>query len=239
MPEREVSSGVSSQDEPLDVDGMLDKYNEIQEAHVSNPKEYDTGCNGNIATECIIDGLKNFSDMYEDNDIDTALYGGLATQLRALADSGDFLRVLEPKNFGRRYTSDIDALVTREDYGEMAEALRGYDFEGRPDIDFKKPYIPGTDEIIEEAEDIDFSEYHEDYDFVLPIPQPEHLVFTKAFRPIGNKQGTKHDLKRHFSGDSLFNMNESELEDFVVEHAPDRNETFEILEQFGFETRGI
>lgn len=239
MAEDEVYSGVSSQDEPLDVKGMLDKYNEIQESNVSNPKDYQSGCNGNIATECVIDGLKDFSQIYEENDLDTALYGGLATQLRALADSEDLLRVLEPSAFGRRYTSDIDALVTREDYADTVEALRGYDFEGSPNIDFKKPYIPGTEEIIDAADDIDFSEFHEDYDFVLPIPQPEDLVFTKVFSPIGNKDGTRHDLQRHIHRDDLFHMNDAELYEIVKERATDMDASFEILQEFGFEPRTL
>lgn len=239
MAEDEIYSGVSSQNEPLDVNGLLEKYEEIQDSNISNPKDYQSGCNGNIATECIIEGLKDFSRIYEENDLDTALYGGLATQLRALADSEDILKVLEPKAFGRRYTSDIDALVTREDYANTVDALRGYNFDGTPNIDFKKPYIPGTEQIIKDAEDIDFSEFHEDYDFVLPIPQPEDLVFTKIFSPIGNKDGTRHDLQRHVHRDDLFHMNESELYEKVKDRSNDVEMSLDILRDFGFEPKTL
>jgi len=239
MPKDEVYDGVSSQDEALDVDGMIDIYNDIKEANISNPKGYQSGCNGNIATECIIEGLTQFSEIYEEQDIDAALYGGLATQLRALADSGDILGVLEPKAFGRRYTSDIDVLVTREDYPKIVESLHDYDFQGKPNIDSKKPYIPGTEEIIKNAEDIDFSDYHEDYEFVLPIPRAEDLVFTKVFSPIGNKDGTRHDLNRHLNRDDLFHMDEKELDQIVRERAQNPRESLQILREFGFEPRTI
>jgi len=233
-----VSQGVSSQNESLDVDGLLEVYDEIQEEKsVSNPKKYNSGCNGNIATECIIDGLELFSEIYQEQDIDTALYGGLATQLRALADSEELLRVLEPKAFGRRYTSDIDAMISREDYSQALTSLRDKETEGLPNIDFNKPYIPGTEDMIERAEDIDFSQHHEDYNFVLPIPRSEDLVYTKIFAPIGNKKGTKHDLDRHLHRDDLFNMNPSELYDIIVDRSDDVETSMNILSEFNYDPR--
>lgn len=224
----EINSPVSSQD----LEEMMKHLDSNSDKdQVSNPKEDEPECKGNIATDCIINGLEALSSGGKDHDY--VLYGGISDQLTALNQSSSLRLVMD--NYGRRVTTDLDIMATNEDIDNLKEDIDALEEDSMPEFDIKDPYIPGSHEIIDNAQVIDFSQIHEDYDIQIALPQPEHLIYTKVYTDVDDKDGTRHDLLEIGERSRIIDYDEEELGRFIDQNSPDPQNSRNILRNHGFD----
>lgn len=230
MSDDEVVDEVTSQE--LEVDEMIQHFEEkVKDEHVENPKRYDAECKGNIFTECIQDGLRELDRASRSTDLKYTVIGGIGTQLRGLADCKDIIKIAD--KFGRRQTADIDILV--ENYADSLSLLQEYDAEGKPTVDIVYGHVPGDQEIIADSEYVDFSSIEEDFDFELPIPTNEDLVYSKVWHPsLEKKEGTHYDLEMYSENAGyIFDLDENKLEETIKIRAPNLQASMDYLERSG------
>lgn len=217
------------------VDAMLEQFeDEVKdEKRVENPKRIESECKGNILTECMREGLKELEEATEETGTRYVIIGGIATQLRGLADHGDIITIGD--HFGQRQTADIDILV--EDYGDGLAVQRAYDETNVPNLDLVYSHIPGDEEMIENGELVDYSEVVDGFDFKVRIPTNEDLIYSKVWHPsLEKKEGTRYDLDKHaeLSG-YVFNVDESKLRDTIKRRAPDMEASIDYLMRAGID----
>lgn len=243
MSEDEVLRSVTSQEleesdflesDESSVEEMLTQFGEIKDDRsVENPKSIDSQCKGNILTECVRDGLEELESAASESEIDYTVIGGIATQLRGLADCQDI--VIIGDHFGQRQTADIDILVNN--YSEGLEVQRKYDNNGKPSLDVVYGHIPGDEEMISNSERVDFGSIVDGFDFEVFIPTNEDLIYSKAWNPsLENKEGTRYDLDKHaqLSG-YVFDTDESKLRERIKSRAPDTEASIDYLIRAGID----
>ena len=218
-----------------DVSEMLSQFQEeIKDGRdVENPKHYNSDCKGNILTPCIREGLEELERSAESTGVEYAVIGGIATQLRGLADSEDVLVIGD--HFGRRQTSDIDILV--EEYSDALSIQRKYDDNGKPNLDVVHSHIPGDEEIIANSDFVNFRDIVDGFDFGVYLPTNEDLIYSKVWNPsLEKKSGTRFDLEKHaeLSG-YVFETDESKLRDVIKYRAPDEGASIEYLMRAGID----
>lgn len=224
----EILDNVSSQE-------MVEQYKELRTDGSGSV------CRGNFNTECMRDGLNSFSEIADEEDFEYSTLGGIGTQLVALAYSEKPLELAE--YVGRRATDDVDILV--EDKQEAKSELRNseyYETAGRPKIDVISPNDIFKDqgnvyeEILEESQEVDFSDIEDRYDFTLSVPTPEHLVYSKIQDPSNrNRNGTWFDLRLQSNHSELFpELDVDYVVDLVEEYAPQPEQSLSMLEESGF-----
>lgn len=233
MPDDEVLDEVTSGAEGSTVDEMLDQFDsEIQEdERVENPKTISSECKGNILTECMRDGLEELERAAEETEVDYTVIGGIGTQLRGLADSGDILAIGD--HFGRRQTADIDVLVYDAGDGIMLQGE--YSEDGRPKLDAIYNHIPGDEDVIENSEPIYFGDIDERLDFTVSVPTNEDLIYTKVWHPdLEAREGTAYDLKRYEElNGQVFDVDEVRLGRIIRERAPNQEAALDYLNKVG------
>lgn len=233
MPPDEVIDEVTS--EQLDADELIEHFqNEIKDAEkVENPKRVSSECKGNILTPCVRDGIKELEKAAESSGTEYAIIGGIGTQLRGLADCTDILTIGD--HFGRRQTADIDILVN--DYGEGLSLKRGYNPRAKPNLDIISSHIPGDEDIIENAEIIDYSEIDERFDFEVSVPTNEDLIYSKVWNPsLEKKEGTRYDLGKYAELNGyVFDIDEPKLRETVRERAPNLEASIDYLMRAGID----
>ena len=232
MSEDEVLDEVTS--EELGVSEMLEHFEEeIDGNPVENPKDEPSNCKGNILTDCVRDGLQEVERAAEETDAEYTIIGGIATQLRGLADCRDILTIGD--HFGRRQTADIDILVNERSEGVNMQ--RAYDEKGKPKMDIIYNHIPGDEEVIADSEMVDFGEIDERLDFTVSIKTNEEVNNTKDQNPsLEEKEGTRYDLKKYeeLSG-YVFDVDETRTREIVKERAPDTEATIDYLIRAGID----
>lgn len=229
----EVLTEVTSGSTETTVDEMLEQFDsEIKDdERVENPKNISSECKGNILTECVREGLEELERAADEKEVDYAIIGGIATQLRGLADSGDIFMVGD--HFGRRQTADIDVLVPSADDGIRLK--QEYNEEDKPTLDAIYEYIPGDEDVIAYSEDIDFGAIDDRMSFKVSIPTNEDLIYTKVWHPdLEEREGTAYDLKKYEElAGTVYDVDEVRLERIIKERAPDQLAAMDYLNRVG------
>lgn len=229
----EVIDEVTS--EQLSVDKLIDHFqSEVKDAdRIENPKKVDTECKGNILTDCVRDGLEELERAAKESEAEYSIIGGIGTQLRGLADCRDILIIGD--HFGRRQTADIDILVN--EYGEGISVKKEYDAIGKPNLDTIYSHIPGDEEIVENSEEIDFSEIDERFNFEVSVATNEDLIYSKAWNPsLEKKEGTRYDLEKYADLNGyVFDIDEPKLRDIVRRRSPNLESSIEYLMRAGID----
>lgn len=235
MGDNEIRDSISSSDneQNTSLDEIMEQYEQIKDNPVKNPKDREISCKGNIASGCVQAGLHTLAEARDAADAQTAIYGGIGVQLRALEGYGDSLSTMG--RFGIRETEDIDVLVLTGEENTLEEEVERLEEPGEAEVHVKSGYIPGSDEMVRNAERIDFGQYHEDLDFELDVLTGTDLLYSKVFSQLGDKKGTKYDIGVMIDDLDSYNIDRDELAKKIHQQSPDPETSFSILRRRGLD----
>lgn len=166
------------------------------------------GCEGNIVTPCIREGLEEIADTLSEADFEWGLAGGIGSQVNALVYTGDIRKAID--EYKKRNTDDLDIIVSDKSRAErtLRESSYGSSVVPRADIINNETFRRGLEEVLESSYPENLAEYDEELEAELNIFPDAELLYTKThdMKPeeerFGLGKGTYFDVERLVTGNT-------------------------------------